>query len=569
MSKTNDMVDFIKQYDITTVDNTKIYDEHASDMRYNIDTEINDDILNIFTTNPKSVIITGNAGDGKTRICRNVYNALTGESLEKWSEEGIDNITYNGYEVRIIKDLSELTDEVILQELNLLAQYLENKTPIYYLIAANEGKLTSSLQADSNLTQLREKITSQLLDSEHSIDALELKVYNLLHISTAENAKKILGKWNEPENWNVCSSCKENERCIIYHNHKKLSDKNIQERLYYVYRSLEVSHEHMTIRELLIHLAYTQLGGLTCKDIQAADYDALIEQSKLVYYDNFFGETIVSEVYKDIIKDDNLRQFNPGKISEKTVDDFILNGDLIPAHASMHNELFGKTIDTTYGYFRYELDKYRKMYDTNKDIGADLSAKWLPKLRRKYYFEIEGELRGKVPYLIDFPYRSLFFSLLEKNKDVNFNEIKAALISGLNNYYAKQIVSDRANELYITTEKLYVSAIISEREVRLLVPESKSTDYQPTHMYLQVKNETLIVNLVLFEYLMRLSNGGAFSVLEREVDIRLNNFRNLIMCNEVSTDEVNILAYDQRENCYILKRLNYKKVQEGPRTYNY
>ena len=292
MSKTNDMVDFIKQYDITTVDNTKIYDEHASDMRYNIDTEINDDILNIFTTNPKSVIITGNAGDGKTRICRNVYNALTGESLEKWSEEGIDNITYNGYEIRIIKDLSELTDEVILQELNLLAQYLENKTPIYYLIAANEGKLTSSLQADSNLTQLREKITSQLLDSKHSIDALELKVYNLLHISTAENAKKILGKWNEHENWNVCSSCKENERCIIYHNHKKLSDKNIQERLYYVYRSLEVSHEHMTIRELLIHLAYTQLGGLTCKDIQAADYGALIEQSKLVYYDNFFGETI-------------------------------------------------------------------------------------------------------------------------------------------------------------------------------------------------------------------------------------------------------------------------------------
>lgn len=563
------MVDFIKQYDITTADNTKIYDEHASDMRHNIETTTNNDIINIFKKQPKSVIITGNAGDGKTRICRNVYNALTDTVLTTWSEEGIDSITYNGYEIRIIKDLSELTDEVILRELNLLAQYIESKAPIYYLIAANEGKLTSSLQADERLASIRKIITSQLLVSEQQGQFPDLQVYNLLHISTAENALKIMEKWNQPENWNVCSTCSENQRCIIYHNHKKLSNDDIRKRLYYVYRSLEVSQEHMTIRELLIHLAYTQLGGLTCEDVQRADHSALIEQSKLVYYDNFFGETLSNEVYEDIIKEDTLRQFNPGKISEKTVDDFILNGDLIEEHAATHEQLFGKAIDTTYGYFKYELDKYRKMYDTDKDIGAELVAKWLPKLRRKYYFEMEGELRKKVPYLIDFPQRALFFMILEGSPAVNLNEVKAALISGLNNYYAKQIVSDATNELYITTEKLYVSAIIPDREIKLDVPFSQNKDYQPTHLYLKVRDEYLTVNLVLFEYLMRLSNGGAFSVLEREVDIRLNNFRNLIMHKQRQVDEVNVLSYEEHANCYVLKQLNYRKVQNTVMTYDY
>ena len=34
-----------------------------------------------------------------------------------------------------------------------------------------------------------------------------------------------------------------------------------------MYKYLDMNGKHMTMRELLIHLAYTQTGGMTCKDI--------------------------------------------------------------------------------------------------------------------------------------------------------------------------------------------------------------------------------------------------------------------------------------------------------------
>lgn len=562
MVAVNPIVEFIRQYDITSADNTKIYDEHAQDLRYNIETQTNTDIVSIFKHAPKSIIITGNAGDGKTRICRNVYNELTGKQLESWNKQGIEKITYNNYEVRIIKDLSELTDVVINEELNKLATCIEEKQPVYYLIAANEGKLTSSLQVDERLNNIRAKITSQLLTFENRAVEDELQVYNLLHLSTAENARKIMERWNQKEDWEVCESCDAKKNCIIYHNHQRLAKPSIQNRLYYVYRSLEVAQEHMTIRELLIHLAYTQLGGLTCEDVHKATHKALIQQSELAYYQNFFGETIEHEVYHDIIKQEKLRQFNPGRISHNDIDDFILNGDLSEKYSHIHHELFNQTIDTAYGYFKYELDEYRKMYNTSQDIGTELVIKWLPKLRKKYYFEVEDhDLRKNIPNLIDFPYRADFLKILT-NPHSSTNQIRTRLIRGLNNHYAKQIVSDESRELYITTEKLYVTAIIPERDIKIEVPTSTNKDYQPTHLYFVVNNQRLIITITMFEYLMRLSCGGAYTVLEDEVDVRLNNFRNLIMNEQVPMESVNILTYMPDKNSYYLKQINYREEQK-------
>ena len=222
----NPFVKFVKQYDISMSDYTKIFDEYTETVQYEVESEINKTIIHLMRSNPTSIIITGNAGDGKTRICRNVYENLIGVQLVRWDPSGIEEINVNGKVIRIIKDLSELQENVIDQELVRLQNAIANQNE-YYLIAANEGKLTHSLGKNPKLKALYDIVTSQLSDRT-APKPEELHIYNLLHTSSSIYALKILQEWNRKENWSTCSACKQQRKCIIYHNHNKLKEKNVQ-----------------------------------------------------------------------------------------------------------------------------------------------------------------------------------------------------------------------------------------------------------------------------------------------------------------------------------------------------
>ncbi|MER2000616.1 MAG: hypothetical protein ABS882_12650, partial [Lysinibacillus sp.] len=294
----NPFVKFVKQYDISMSDYTKIFDEYTENVQYEVESKINETIIRLMRDEPVSIIITGNAGDGKTRICRNVYEDLTGTKLVKWDSRGIEEVNVNGNVIRIIKDFSELQDDVIDNELIRLQAAISNKNE-YYLIAANEGKLTYALVKNSKLKHLYELITSQL--SNRTVAKPDnLHIYNLLHTSSSIYALKILQEWNKDENWTVCSSCKQQRKCILYHNHNKLKERNVQRLINRIYRSLDTSQTHMTMRELLIQLAYVQIGGLSCEDIHRAKGEDLQEQARKVYYENLFGHSTSADFFEKI-----------------------------------------------------------------------------------------------------------------------------------------------------------------------------------------------------------------------------------------------------------------------------
>ena len=289
---------FVNQYDVTSSDYTKIFDEYTSTVKYEIESEINNTIINIMKKSPTSIVITGNAGDGKTRICRNVYESLTGEKLKQWHPSGIEELELDGNKFRIIKDFSELQDKVIYEELIRLQNAMDNRNE-FYLIAANEGKLTHALVKNPTLRDLYEIVTKQLSDRtapKHQ----SLHIYNLLHTSSSIYALKILQEWNKEENWQACGECKQQKKCIIYHNHNKLKEKNVQVLINRVYRSLDASQTHMTMRELLIQLAYIQVGGLKCEEIHVAKGAVLQEQAKKVYYENLFGHSATADFFEKI-----------------------------------------------------------------------------------------------------------------------------------------------------------------------------------------------------------------------------------------------------------------------------
>jgi hypothetical protein len=129
---------YLDQFNTMSPNHSKIYDEYMLDheehaYEFNIDTKIQETLIQRFTENPGHIILTGNAGDGKTRLCRAVYECLMlGKKLEQWPDSGIVEIVFNKGSLRIVKDLSELTDDIIERELLSLQALLlgEDKRPL-------------------------------------------------------------------------------------------------------------------------------------------------------------------------------------------------------------------------------------------------------------------------------------------------------------------------------------------------------------------------------------------------------------------------------------------------------
>ncbi|WP_054637316.1 hypothetical protein [Thalassobacillus sp. C254] len=148
----NQFVNFLDQFNVFSPNHSKIYDEYTNEngnttFNSNIDTLVETFLIKKFNEEPHSMILTGNAGDGKTKLCRNVYDYYNEEPLSSWPEDGIVNLTFLNGRITIVKDLSELREEVILKHLIKLQENIENnhRDNHYYLIAANEGKLTKFL----------------------------------------------------------------------------------------------------------------------------------------------------------------------------------------------------------------------------------------------------------------------------------------------------------------------------------------------------------------------------------------------------------------------------------------
>lgn len=564
----NPFVEFMGNYDLTTADYTKIYDEYTSKVQFEIESETNKTILHIMKNNPTSIIITGNAGDGKTRICRNVYTALTGEDLIQWDESGIEELSIDGKRIRIIKDLSELQDSVINDELIDLKNAMQGKE-VFYLIAANEGKLTHALLQNENLLELFNIVVSQLTDpagKKHE----KLHVYNLLHSSSSIYAKEMLKEWNKDSNWSICNNCKQQNNCIIYHNHQKLQQTEVRLLLNRIYRSLDTTQVHMTIRELLIQLAYLHLGGLSCTDIHNAKNKDLQNQARKVYYENLFGHSAPDTLFEDIPAFSEIQKYDPGLLSNSKVDDFILNGDLSGDDSSkQHKELFEKSIDTEYGFFKQDLLNYRSI-SNQENAGQHLAKYWLPRLRRKYYFEINTTKDGKKQKgiaianehsMIAYKHRVTFLNILSgKDKKVELRYQKD-LIRGLNYYFSKQLVSSPESSLYVVSDKLFVHRIISNSDMRWGVEKgNKEIDYKASYIYLNVDNITLKINLVLFEYLMRLANGGLPHILNDDVEILLSNFKNnLIISKHNESEMLQILKFNAKKDAYELREIEVSR----------
>lgn len=217
-----------------------------------------------FSEEPKLIILTGTAGDGKTKLCRDIVKSLDGQSFDEveWNK----NSFFSSDHRIIVKDFSELTKEeksVIIEELLCVLKNGKVSKPI--LIAVNDGVLVESLDKYIESVydlDIKEKIKTikNIIEDKINLDFSNIagnEIFNLINLSklnAKNNIELILNTIIEHENWKECNGCtgKEEKKCSIYNKYELLkNNKNIQNNLSNIILLLQLNNEHFTIRELL------------------------------------------------------------------------------------------------------------------------------------------------------------------------------------------------------------------------------------------------------------------------------------------------------------------------------
>ncbi|RWJ10200.1 MAG: serine/threonine-protein kinase PknK, partial [Mesorhizobium sp.] len=233
------------------------------------------------------VIISGNAGDGKTAFL---------QKLERRAEDEraiVDHSLPNGarFELRGRSFLSnydgsqdegDQTNDDVLRD--FLAPFKGDDSTDWHrsketrLIAINEGRLVDFLEANhTDFAALASFVKEGLSTGE---PAEGVAVVNLNLRSVVTNAQdfngsileRLVRRMTDEKFWEPCHGCDLKDRCYAFHNAQTIQDEtagpHVIERLKNIYSVTHMRGRlHITLRDLRSALAYTLVGTRDCDNI--------------------------------------------------------------------------------------------------------------------------------------------------------------------------------------------------------------------------------------------------------------------------------------------------------------
>lgn len=234
------------------------------------------------------VIITGNAGDGKTAFIQRLEEEAKQDCNCKFERRGNNGniFTINGFQVTTNYDGSQ--DEGDIENDQVLEQFflpfkgnnpfkeIDNKE--VKIIAINEGRLLEFLTEHKEFDGLLKLINNYL--ERQKKDLSELILVNLNWRSVVAQAEgrpsiveQLLNAFTRSEVVEPCTRCDFHTKCYVYHNICTIRDETlgiqVKER---IRRVIELVHMrrrlHITIRDIRSALAYIIFGNVSCLEIQ-------------------------------------------------------------------------------------------------------------------------------------------------------------------------------------------------------------------------------------------------------------------------------------------------------------
>ncbi len=303
--------------------------------------------------NARLVVLTGDAGHGKTYLCRNLiqdvlgYNEEQARSLLTTSCDGGLIVPTEGMvgmrPLRIFKDLSEMDIDVALDAM-LKAIEAEDSLVV---ACVNEGRLRALLgrHHGGRLQSLQEAFQKSFDTGRSSLDGKDF-IVNLNYQSVGARrlvdngglVRDALAGWLDGRRWQNCKDCDSAPLCPILHNVTMLRSSGAgdevsqrrSQRLRGIFAVTERLGTVVTIRELLMTLAYILTGGLHCKDVHSN-----VKREKKGWQHGYAFYSLLFEAPPEVRKDNLERipvlpviaRLDPGLTSSRDLDEGLVNSE--------------------------------------------------------------------------------------------------------------------------------------------------------------------------------------------------------------------------------------------------
>lgn len=232
------------------------------------------------------IIITGNAGDGKTAFIHRIEDiGVNKEAIgtNNGSTFEIDGLKFtSNYDGS--QDEEEKANDMVLSDFfrpfNDKVDFRD--VPVGRVIAINEGRLVDFLSTHEKLRALQDNIEDYFYKEGHTdlIPGLMVINLNLRSVTARDDVNKTpsllaqqVKKLTRPDLWTKCAGCPVADRCYIKFNVDTFQDSSVGDevilRLEWIVRLIVYKRElHITMRDLRSMIAWMLTRDYSCDEVK-------------------------------------------------------------------------------------------------------------------------------------------------------------------------------------------------------------------------------------------------------------------------------------------------------------
>lgn len=518
-----------------------------------LDQKLRADIL---TGRYRLVIITGNAGDGKTAFIQQIeseakkrsadYERLNDNSARFHLDKLTFQTNYDGSQDESSRGSDGENDRVLEAFFLPFADPSseDQRQNLVRLIAINQGRLldffldeertgfqTLRRWIDCFFDPLSEDPSAELPDWLLIVDLNQRSV-------TAQNDQldsifnRQLESFLKPQFWQACESCALKDQCFIKFNADSLRDSTggsiVRERLRTLFEVVHLRRKlHITMRDLRSALIWSLLRDQDCDSVaRIVEKNDPDQRLHLLYYSAFAADGKPAQDGVDDRLVRLLREIDPAEVANPALDRALHTRgikDVVPLIEFEQRA----SIDEQQITLKRLLAWTQQIRDGDSKRGA-VSRAINRILRRVVFFEGRGE-----DWRDMFPYRKLDTFRSAANTDEQHEQIKRAIARGISRLEGV-LPQDDDDAVYLragseTRTKLMSFRTFPLHDFALRIPLARSgvyTEYTPDRIvfYHTTGDAELVISLDLLELLHQTGEGYMLSP-----DVRQGIFLNYLV----------------------------------------
>ena len=393
------------------------------------------------TDDPGTVVLTGNAGTGKTALaeiyCRTVRAELP-------ADDGLIEVAPGRF---VVKDLSGVRYEADrLDVVQLAGELREGSRNAKLLLCANEGLLRATI-AGASRPDLADLLDKGLANGAVRDARAVLINMNRQRWTGKEIWDGLLNYLTREELWQPCECCGGAEWCPIRANALAFRRPVVRESARWLVQFASGAGV-ATLRELLAVLAHAITGGLSCEDVKQRYDQRGVEAffADSAYFNLFFGDGLATARAERSPLLLSLRECGVGAVADLETDLWLRDSGVAPRElrelAASNGVAAHTQVQTPVGPMSFqELGETISLSDDRTTVQSCLEnlargRNFLSLWRRRVFFEAAAFVRGRAGAFTRLSKFSYFDDLLDLVESLRAGrpmaEDRQRIVTGLN-----------------------------------------------------------------------------------------------------------------------------------------